>query len=461
MGIRVDAGGNIHVAGTAAPSSEESTVIIFKLDADGHALWTAQETSPTALWCQRAQPRYGFGGQRGDVGNERSYCVTWKYDANGNRQWMARYRAEENASMYACDVRCDRSGKVITAAKLHSGSGTNDAVLIKYAADGRQLWATRISHPNGVAHLNALELDGDGNSYVTLTPHLDVITVKVSPEGAQLWSVTYSSPGFFSDYGEFLEVTPSGDIFVAGRSVYFSEAFVSLVKYTQQPVTGVATAVVTPALQVVDPGANVVFTAETMGPGPIRFQWRRNGRLIPDATSSTLSLSNVQAFDRGDYSVILSNLAGVTVSPEARLSVRVPPEVVIVPTQTLAYIGTDTAFVATVSGNDFATLQWRHNGTNIPGATNEILRLDQPECRRRAGMYDIVVSTFGGTTTSSAAGLTISRAVELIRTTPHRSSFWSWDYHPQLQVLPYGEFSDRRALESSHGLEHCGPQTRP
>ena len=437
VGIRVDAGGNIHVAGSAGPSSEESSSITFKLDPDGHELWTARETS-AALYGVRANSLdIDSAGNVVLVGIERSYCATWKYDANGNRQWMARYRAEDPASIYAYDVRFDGSGKIITAAKLY-GSGTNDTVLVKYAADGQQLWATRMSHPNGPAHLNALDLDSDGNSYLTMSPASDVITTKVSPEGAQLWSVTYNSQGLFSDYGEILEVTPSGDVFVAGRSTHFSEAFLSLVKYTQQPVTGSATAVVTPALQVVDPGTNVVFTAETIGPGPIHFQWRRNGRPIPDATNSTLALSNVQAFHRGDYSVVLSNLAGATVSPEARLSVRTLPEVVIAPTQSVAYIGTDTAFGATVFGNDFATLQWRHNGTNISGATNEIFRLVNLNAET-SGSYDIVVSTFGGTITSSAAGLRISRAVELIGTTPHRSSISSYDYQPQLQVLPNGE----------------------
>ncbi|HKQ40568.1 MAG TPA: hypothetical protein VJ063_21035, partial [Verrucomicrobiae bacterium] len=438
VGIRLDPGGDIHVAGYSTDSSGGSSAITLKLDADGHELWTARETSANPYGISVNSLDIDSAGNVITTGVERSYCVTWKYDANGNRQWMARYRAEEPASMYAVDVRFDGSGNIITAANLY-GSGTNDAVLIKYAADGQQLWAARISHPGGSAHLNALALDGGGNSYLTVSPGSDMVTVKVSPEGAQLWSITYNSQGFFADYGEFLEVTPPGDIYVAGRSIYSSEAFLSLVKYTQQAVSGFATATVTPALQVVDRGDDVVFAAETIGPGPIHFQWRMNGRPIAEATDSTLSLSNVQAVHRGDYSVIISNLTGVTISPEARLSVRIPPEVLIAPTQALAYVGTDIAFAAMVSGNDFATLQWRHDGTNIPGATSEILRLVNLNAEA-SGSYDIIVSTFGGTSTSSAAELKISRAVELIGQTLHGSSASAWSYAPQLSVLPSGEF---------------------
>jgi hypothetical protein len=449
VGLRVDAGGNVYVAGTSGPSSDESAVVILKLDPSGHELWTARETAGNYPGVTANSLDLDVAGNVGVVGVERSYGVTWKYDANGNRQWKARYRAEELASIYGRNVRFDANGDIITAANLY-GSGTNDAVLVKYAgADGRQLWATRISSPDGAAHLNAMDVDGDGNSYLTTTPASDVITVKVSPNGAQLWAVTYNSQGFFSDYGEFLDVAASGDIVVAGRSVHFSENFTSLVKYTQQPVAGVATAVVRPALQVVDPGADVVFTAETTGPGPISWQWRRNGRPIPDATNATLALSSVQVFHRGDYSVIISNVAGATVSPEARLSVRTRPEVTITPTEAVGYLGSDAGFVATVVGNDFATMQWRHDGANISGATNDTLRVVALSAAD-GGAYDVVVSTSGGTTTSSTAGLRISGAVRLVGVTPHRSSVPSWDYAPQFQVLPTGE--SLIAARSNHVL---------
>jgi hypothetical protein len=128
-----------------------------------------------------------------------------------------------------------------------------------------------------------------------------------------------------------------------------------------------------------------------------------------------------------------------------------PPEVVITPTQTVAYVGTDAAIVAAVLGNDFYTLQWRHNGTNISGATDEILELVNLNAAA-AGRYDVVASTIGGTSTSSVAGLTISGAVELVGVTPHRSSPGSWDYAPQFHVSPDGEFIiAARSNDVTHG----------
>jgi len=130
---------------------------------------------------------------------------------------------------------------------------------------------------------------------------------------------------------------------------------------------------------------------------------RKNGRALPGATNATLALTNVQVADRGDFSVVVSNAAGATISPEARLSVRTPPEVSIAPTQAVGYVGTDAGFVATLAGNDFFTFQWRHNGTNLIGETNEILLITNLSAAA-GGAYDVVASTIGGTATSSAVG---------------------------------------------------------
>lgn len=437
-GMRVDAVGNVHLAGSVVESDGRPGVVTLKLGPGGQELWITRERSGHVSGVTANGMDLDSDGNVVTVGNERSYCATWMYDASGNRQWSARYRPEEPASMQSRHVRFDGGGNVIMAANLY-GSGTNDTVLVKYAPDGRQLWVSRISDPqNGVTHLQALAVDAGGNAYLAATPASDVVTVKVGADGTQLWSATYNSSGFFYDYARFLEVDSSGNVFMAGRSVYFSESSASLVKYTQQALAGMPIATVVPALQIVDPGTNVVFTAGATGTGPMQFQWRMHGRALPDATNATLVLSNVQAVHRGDYSVVVSNSVGTTISAEARLTVRTAPEVLIDPTNTIAYLGTDAAFLATVAGNDFVTLQWRHNGTNIPGATNELLHLGNLSAAA-SGAYDFVASTLGGTSTSSAAGLRISSAVALVGSTSHRSYFNSWDNGPLLRVLPGGD----------------------
>jgi len=432
--LKLDDLGNAHIAGTSLGGASAPSVFTLKLNSAGQELWVAREESSVGLNLTGLD--VDSAGNVAAVANERSHCVTWKYDAHGNRRWTARYRAEEPVSMYASSVRFDNQGNIVVGGNLNF----YHTVLIKYDPDGQQQWVTRIAHPSDSVYLQGLDVDEAGHWYVISSPTSDVVTYKVGPDGAQLWSTAYDSGGFLNDFGQFLEVMPSGDILVGVRSYYSNQPFVSLVKYTQHAQPGVVTAVVTPALHVVDPGTpSVVFTAGITGDGPVHFQWRKNGRAIPGANSAMLTLTDVQVAHRGDYSVVVSNSVGMTVSAEARLSVRTPPEVTAAPTQAVGYLGTEVAFVAAVTGNDFVTLQWRHNGTSIPGATNEVLRLASLNAAD-GGAYDVVATTFGGTATSSAAGLRISSAVNAVETTGHQSASSTWEYAPQLRVLPSGEF---------------------
>ena len=434
--MRVDAAGNIYLAGNSADGGYRFNATTVKLDAGGNVLWSAREGSLYYTGVFAKDMDLDAAGNVATVATDGANVVTWNYNAEGQRRWIARHRAEDPAPIHATHIRFDSSGNALLAASLY-GSGINDTILVKYAPDGRQHWAARVADARGVYHAHALELDAAGNAYLTATPGSDSVTVKVGADGSQLWSATYKAGDSFHDAGMFLKVNTAGDVFVATRSSAVSQVFVSLAKFTQHPVPGLTLANVVPALQIVDPGANVIFTAEGTGTGPLQWQWRRNGRDLDDATNATLALENVQVEDRADYSVVVSGPAGTTVSADARLTVRVSAAVTISPTNDVGYVGMNAGFVATVVGNDFATLQWRHNGTNIPGATGELLYLDDLSAAS-GGWYDVVASTVGGTNTSPAAGLRISREVRLAGKTTHPGYFGSWDHHPLMRVLPDG-----------------------
>jgi len=79
---------------------------------------------------------------------------------------------------------------------------------------------------------------------------------------------------------------------------------------------------VQPIGQSVTPGASVTFTAAASGLPPPTFQWRRNGTNIIGANAPTLTLSNVQVGDAGDYSVMVLSSAGQAISNSATLIVR-------------------------------------------------------------------------------------------------------------------------------------------
>ncbi len=74
-----------------------------------------------------------------------------------------------------------------------------------------------------------------------------------------------------------------------------------------------------PVDQVLPLGATANFKVVATGTATLGYQWRLNGTNLPSATGSTLTFT-VQASSPGNYSVVVSNLYGMTTSLSATLN---------------------------------------------------------------------------------------------------------------------------------------------
>ncbi len=154
-------------------------------------------------------------------------------------------------------------------------------------------------------------------------------------------------------------------------------------------------------------GGTATFTATADGPGPLSYQWRRDGVPISGATTSTLTILSVQTASAGAYSVVIGNSAGTVTSSDARLNVLVPttpPSILSQPVSQTVNAGQAVTFTASV---DRATaLQWFRNGAAIAGATGSSFSL--PRVRESdAGSYTLVASNGFGSVSSNPAVLTV------------------------------------------------------
>ncbi len=75
-----------------------------------------------------------------------------------------------------------------------------------------------------------------------------------------------------------------------------------------------------PQSLVVNPRSGAIFTVEAVGAPPILYQWLFNGTPIANATTSTLSLTNVDASRVGTYTVVVTTTAGSATSDPATLT---------------------------------------------------------------------------------------------------------------------------------------------
>lgn len=167
-----------------------------------------------------------------------------------------------------------------------------------------------------------------------------------------------------------------------------------------------------PANQTVTASSTVTLNVTASGGGPLRYQWRRDGAALPGKTNSALILNNIQASDAGDYSVLIYNNAGSTVSSNGTLSViyaafilqqpgsvqvRVRPDPLAAPT-------TNAAFGVLAYSTSPLHYQWRYNGTEIPGATASTLVITNVQVAND-GEYTCAVTDDIGTTFTAPAML--------------------------------------------------------
>lgn len=75
----------------------------------------------------------------------------------------------------------------------------------------------------------------------------------------------------------------------------------------------------------VELGSNASFTVTADGTLPLHYQWFFNGGILARATNANLTITNVQATNFGNYTVVITNIGGsVTSSPPAVLELALP-----------------------------------------------------------------------------------------------------------------------------------------
>lgn len=79
-------------------------------------------------------------------------------------------------------------------------------------------------------------------------------------------------------------------------------------------------------------GKAASFSVVAAGTGPLSYQWLKGGIRITGTTAQTFSIAAVKATDVAEYSVTVTNMAGIVSSTNASLTVIFPPTLTQVPT---------------------------------------------------------------------------------------------------------------------------------
>ncbi|MBI4663788.1 MAG: immunoglobulin domain-containing protein [Verrucomicrobia bacterium] len=168
-----------------------------------------------------------------------------------------------------------------------------------------------------------------------------------------------------------------------------------------------------PQSRVVKAGETVVFTFVATGTPPFQYQWRFEGKNLLGATNSTLILKKVNSANVGRYSVRISNAGGSVISSAADLGVTSPPLIGLQPQSQTVLRGATVTLRVTATGTEPLRYQWRVNGRDLPGATNNVLVLTNAQVEN-AGSYSVRVSNATGAATSSEAKVAVNTPPTII-----------------------------------------------
>ena len=166
-----------------------------------------------------------------------------------------------------------------------------------------------------------------------------------------------------------------------------------------------------PAAQTVVTGTPASFSVSASGTAPLSYQWKKNGKDISGATSSTYTTPATSDADKdARFSVMVTNSAGSVTSNEAKLGVSataVAPAITTQPAAQSVVAGSVANFSVIASGTSPFSYQWKKNGTVIDGATS-IPYTIAATTMADSGAYSVVVTNSAGMATSTDATLTVT-----------------------------------------------------
>ena len=160
--------------------------------------------------------------------------------------------------------------------------------------------------------------------------------------------------------------------------------------------------------------ANQPFAGEVLnlvvdagGTPSLGYLWRKDGAPIAGATTSSLTVANLQASDSGSYDVVITNAFGTLISSPAVITVQTPTQPVISqgPTGRTLYPGGFLDLTVMASGGQLH-YQWQMDGTNLPGATTSAYVLSSVTAGD-AGTYQVSVSNSVGVASAGPVTVTV------------------------------------------------------
>ena len=244
-----DKNGNVYVSGyseNGTSQAGEAEWITIKYDSLGNRLWMKPfSTWQGANWGAPGDMKldalgnvYLAGGCQ-DSGTTLSYA-TIKYDPDGNQLWVARYRGRPDAYDFARALVLDSNANAyVTGSSYGDGTTVMDIATIKYDSSGNQLWIQRYNGPsNGNDEGSSIAVDSAENVYLAgesrgIDSALNYVILKYDSSGNFLWEKRHEGSVDFVG-SEIFSIDRNGNLHLSGTDTQNAYDFVTI-KYSPLP----------------------------------------------------------------------------------------------------------------------------------------------------------------------------------------------------------------------------------
>lgn len=299
VAVATDASGNVYVTGSSgSPYYLTWDYITLKFDRDGTRHWVARYNDPSngpdeakGMVLDADGNVYVTGTSEGATTSRD--IVTVKYLPSGDTAWVRRYDGPAVGPDAANAIARGPDNSIYVTGCCLDPVNDLDFATLKYDAAGNRQW---IATYDGAAHsydeARALVVDAAGNAYVTGTTtdpesRADYLTIKYTPTGNREWTYDYDNAVTGQDEAYAIALDSADGVCVTGMSAgMFSGLDYLTLRYLR---TGVAES----------PSYDVRRPSLAVGPNPvrgnavIRYELARPGRVrleIADAAGRVLSM---------------------------------------------------------------------------------------------------------------------------------------------------------------------------
>lgn len=334
--------------------------------------------------------------------------VDLEYSLNNGASWSELATGLNNSGVYAWSVPNIATTVLQIRATVHDAAGLSSSATVQ------PLTVVRVSappvQPNSPFPLNL-------GTAVSVSPTLQWRSG--SPDGGALsFNVRFGTAQNPPAVGTTSQMLFSPGALNYLTTYYWQVEATDSVSTNTGPVWSFTTEAITPVTITTQPTnvtllvtSNAAFSVSATGTGPLAYQWFFNStNALAGATNTSLTLTNAQPTNAGNYTVVVTNAAGSVTSTVAVLTVMVPPTLMAGPTNVTANALSDVTFSVTAGGTLPFSYQWWKGGVLLGNANGASLTLSAVTTNT-AGAYQVVVTNVAGAVTSSVAVLTVNRLV--------------------------------------------------